>query len=591
MPRIPEETIERIRNATDIVEVVSGYVDLAKKGRNFWGLCPFHGEKTPSFSVNPDLQIYKCFGCSAGGHVFKFIQEMDRVSFVEAVSFLAQRCNIPLPSRDDKPNQDDASDVLYRANDLARKYFHHLLAQPEGQTALTYLQNRQVNDDTIARFGLGYAPPAWDGLLKVAGRRGLAPTDLEKAGLVLPRKSGAGYYDRFRQRLAFPIANLSGRTVAFGARALEEGQEPKYLNSSETPIYQKSRILYGLDLAREPIRQQDRVLIVEGYMDLLRLAQHGLHYAVATSGTALTQEHCRLLNRYAKQAVLVFDGDAAGSDAAIRGLEVVLAAGLDARVVSLPEGHDPDTFVHERGPDALLELVEGAGEALDFLMDRLAKRADLSTLAGRAAAVESVKPLLASVRDAVRRDLMLREVALRLRVDEMALRQELGQSLRRGRRSEPAQTQKTKKGPPRPEQELLGLLLKYPQFIQPTAQQIEPQFFQDPRSVALATLLFKNQDSTLDVAGLMNRTQDPELVELISTCAMLEYGESQVEEQWHDYIRHLHIETLSHQIDSVKQAMQEANQAGDQNTLRSLQNEAMRLIQVRRELQEEAQNT
>ena len=326
MPRIPEDILQRIRDATDIVDLISEHVQLVKKGRNYSGLCPFHDEKTPSFSVDPDRQFYHCFGCGVGGNVFKFIQEIDRVTFVEAVKFLAERTGIALPERSGPSREEDAAaDELYRANDLAQKYFHHLLLNDDvGTSARTYLQTRRLSGDTIERFGLGYAPPEWDALLKVAGRRGLSPQILERAGLALPRSTGSGHYDRFRDRIAFPIANLSNRTIAFGARALQPDQEPKYLNSPETSIYHKGRVLYGLSETRDVIRRQDAVLVVEGYMDLISLAQIGIQHVVATSGTALTEDHCRLLARFARQVVLLFDGDAAGSTAAMRALEVLL---------------------------------------------------------------------------------------------------------------------------------------------------------------------------------------------------------------------------------------------------------------------------
>ena len=345
--------------------MISEHVQLVKKGRNYSGLCPFHDEKTPSFSVDPDRQFYHCFGCGVGGNVFKFIQEIDRVTFVEAVKFLAERAGIALPERSGPSREEDAADdELYRANDLAQKYFHHLLLKDDvSASARTYLQTRGLTGETIARFGLGYAPPEWDALLKVAGRRDLNPQVLERAGLALPRPKGSGHYDRFRDRVTFPIANLSSRIIAFGARALQSDQEPKYLNSPETPIYHKGRVLYGLSDTRDAIRRRDAVLVVEGYMDLLSLVQAGVEHVAATSGTALTEDQCRTLARYARQVVLLFDGDAAGSTAAMRGLEVILGTGLDVRVVSLPTGHDPDSFVQEHGPEALLKRAENANRS------------------------------------------------------------------------------------------------------------------------------------------------------------------------------------------------------------------------------------
>ena len=379
-----------------------------------------------------------------------------------------------------------AADELYRANDLAQKYFHHLLLNDDaGASARTYLQTRGLTGETIARFGLGYAPPEWDALLKVAGRRGLSPQILERAGLALPRSTGSGHYDRFRDRIAFPIANLSDRTIAFGARALQPDQEPKYLNSPETSIYHKGRVLYGLSDTRDAIRRQDAVLVVEGYMDLISLVQAGIQHVVATSGTALTEDHGRLLARFARQVVLLFDGDAAGSTAAMRGLEVILGTGLDARVVSLPAEHDPDSFVQEHGPRRCSNEPKTPSRFSISISNNSPN--STTSLASKAKRMLSkdFKPLLAKPRDAVRRDLLLREVAGRLSVDEQALRHDLQASMRRadGQTTSFTFTARQAEGqttappdPPRHELEFVGLLLNFPQLIPETVQRIRPRF-------------------------------------------------------------------------------------------------------------------
>jgi DNA primase len=588
MPRLPEELIDRIKDSSDIVEIVSEYVQLKKNGRNYVGLCPFHNENTPSFSVNPDLQIYKCFGCGVGGPVFKFIQEIDRVSFVEAVSFLAQRCGITLPERQADQEQSTALDPLYRANELAQKYFHHLLLHDEkGRNALDYIRSRRLADETVERFGLGYAPPGWDALIKLASNRQLQPGLLEKAGLASPGQRGP--YDRFRDRLTFPIANLSGRTIAFGARALKPDQEPKYLNSPETPIYHKSAVLYGLNQTRDAIRKQGVALIVEGYMDLLSLVQQGIPHVVASAGTALTVEQCRTLARYAQQVVLIFDGDAAGSTAALRGIEVLLGLGLDARAVSLPDGHDPDTFVQEKGPEALLTAIETAGSALDFYLQQLARQWDLSTITGKAQAAEAIRPLLASCRDAVRRDLMLREMAQRLGIDEQAIRQELQQALKRqGPAARPRATDvpPAREDPPLREKQFLGLLLNFPRFIASTAQKLPADAFSDPRSQAIARILFEQcgDGGGLDLSLLMSGIEDEALVQLISACAMQGLDEDQVEQQWRDYLLRVQKDALTRRIDQARQDLQTAASATDESEVGRIRAALMALDKERRDL-------
>ena len=573
MPRIPEDILQRIRDATDIVDLISEHVQLVKKGRNYSGLCPFHDEKTPSFSVDPDRQFYHCFGCGVGGNVFKFIQEIDRVTFVEAVKFLSERTGIALPERSGPSREEDAAaDELYRANDLAQKYFHHLLLNDEvGASARTYLQSRGLTDETIEHFGLGYAPPEWDALLKVAGRRGLSPQILERAGLALPRSTGSGHYDRFRDRIAFPIANLSNRTIAFGARALQPDQEPKYLNSPETPIYHKGRVLYGLSETRDVIRRQDAVLVVEGYMDLISLAQIGIQHVVATSGTALTEDHCRLLARFARQVVLLFDGDAAGSTAAMRALEVLLGAGIDARVVSLPSEHDPDTFVQMHGPEVLIKRAENAQSVLDFYLEQLAQRYDLSSVEGKGRAVETFKPLIAKLdkpQDAVRRDLLLREVAQRLSVDEQALRHEVQASVghrpaSRREGSEPSPT--AVPDPPRHELEFIGLLLNFPQFIPQTVREFVPDSLSDARTQTLCRTLFDHHahGKAIDLGMIMSELADDALARLAAQCAAQGFDEEQVERQWRDYLLYFQKSALQKRIDNARQALATASDDGE----------------------------
>ena len=561
-----EAVRDRIRDATDIVELVSEHIQLTRRGRNFLGLCPFHEEKTPSFSVNPDRQFYHCFGCGVGGDVFKFIQEIDRVTFVEAIKFLAERAGIALPERSGPSREEaEAADELYRANDLAQKYFHHLLFKDDvGANARTYLQTRRLTDETIERFGLGYAPPEWDALLKVAGRRGLNPHSLERAGLALPRSTGSGHYDRFRDRITFPIANLSDRTIAFGARALQPDQEPKYLNSPETPIYHKGRVLYGLSITRDAIRRQDAVLVVEGYMDLISLAQAGIQQVVATSGTALTEDHGRLLARFARQVVLLFDGDAAGSTAAMRACEALLGTGLDARVVSLPAEHDPDTFVQEHGPDVLLERAENAQSVLDFYLEQLAQQYDLSSIEGKAHAVERLKPLLAKPRDAVRRDLLLREVAERLSVDEQSLRHDLQASLRRPQQprkavAEPSPT--AVPDPPRHELEFMGLLFNFPQLIPETVREFASDSLSDARTQTLCRALFDYHahGKAIDLGRLISELEDDALARLAAQCAAQGFDEEQVERQWRDYLLYFQKNALQKRIDDARQALAAAS--------------------------------
>ena len=580
---IPEETLERIRAATDIVDLVSGHVQLTRKGRNFLGLCPFHTEKTPSFNVNPELQIYRCFGCGAGGNIFRFVQEMDRVSFPEAVSFLARRCGVEIPEGAARRRDGQAADKIFQANEWAARYYHYLLRRDEGRRALDYLHDRGLSDEVIDRFYLGYAPVGGSALLEQAGRRGHAPELLEKAGLALPSRFGRGHYDRFRDRVMFPIANLSRRSVGFGARALKPGDEPKYLNSPETAVYHKGSVLYGLNWTRKEIVSRDCAIVVEGYMDLLALAQAGIGNVVASSGTALTEQQCRTLGRYARRVVLVFDGDAAGSAAAMNGLEVLIGAGLDAQVVSLPGEDDPDSFVRREGTGMFEQLVERAQTALDFYIGRLAEEFDLSTMAGKTRAIERVAPLVASCNDSVARDLMLRQVAQRLGVDERAFRGNLDKTLnsRNLRVRTPAEELPETPSypqPPGPERGFIALLLQHPkQLISRSAAELAPEHFTDPRVRELAELLFSR-------GALMSTVEDPGLVDLISSCALIEFDEEQVERQWRDYVRVFRRNRLTRRIEESKRELEAAERASGGRDIDALNSRILELIREQHEL-------
>jgi DNA primase len=309
---IPEHVLDEIRARSDILEVVSQHVPLKKKGRNYFGLCPFHTEKTPSFSVNQEKQIFHCFGCGSGGDVFRFLMELDKVSFVEAVRSLAQRSGLSLPESRVDVAKASANEQLYRACEFARDYFHAMLLNDKrAEPARAYLRDRAIAEETISRFKLGSAIPGWDHLLNAAARSSLSEKLLESAGLVVPRADD-GYYDRFRNRLIFPVDTASGRTVAFAGRALTSETEPKYLNSPETPIYHKGELLYGLAEARDAVRKDGYVLLVEGYVDALRLFQAGIENVVACAGTAFTEAHAWSLARYGPKVVLVYDADPAG---------------------------------------------------------------------------------------------------------------------------------------------------------------------------------------------------------------------------------------------------------------------------------------
>jgi len=411
---MPDDDVkERIRNALDIVEVIGERIPLKKAGKNFVARCPFHTEKTPSFNVNPERQIYHCFGCGVGGDVFSFVMEFDKVSFPEALRTLANRAGIALTDQRGvrARAKEEAYDVYYEANGLAREFFVETLNDPrKGKPALEYLVRRGLSTETIRKFGIGYAPDSWDGFLSLARMRGIQNDVLVESGLVVKNEQGR-LYDRFRGRVAFPIVNQSGRVVGFGARTLDPEGEPKYVNSSESPVYQKGRILYGFFHARDAMRREGWVMIVEGYMDVLSVMQAGIESVVATCGTALTREHGQLLRRHAEKVILVFDGDEAGVRAATRAGDVLLEAGIEASVALLPEGDDPDTYVMGEGPEALRTLALHGTPYLRFKWDQLGREHDLSTVTGRNRAIDAMLDAIAPVADEIVQNLMAGQVS------------------------------------------------------------------------------------------------------------------------------------------------------------------------------------
>jgi len=408
--RIPDEIIQQVRDRVDIVDLVGRFVSLKPAGRNHKGLCPFHNEKTPSFVVTPDRQSFKCFGCGEGGNVFGFLMRIENLSFPEAVRSLAAQHGIQVP--DTGPGEDggaQSTQVLQRANELAQECYRRALAQANSPGAV-YLAGRGIDAATIERFGIGYAPDRWDTVTQALRARGVPAGEGERAGLLKEGRSG-GHYDLLRGRVTFPIRDVRGRVIGFGGRALRDDQEPKYLNTPESPIFHKRRAFFGFPGALEPIRRLGRAVVVEGYFDLVALHRAGIEGVVATCGTALTEEHARNLSRRTKQVVLLFDGDEAGQKAMERSLEVLLPAGLRVNAAVLPAGEDPDSFLARDGAEALRALVEAAPPALEVAMRRAVARG-CATPADKADAVAALAPLLVLLGSPVERGAYEEQLAL-----------------------------------------------------------------------------------------------------------------------------------------------------------------------------------
>lgn len=409
MGRIPENVVEEIRERVDIVDLIARYVALKPAGRSHKGLCPFHSEKTPSFNVSRDRQIFHCFGCGAGGNVFGFLIRHDNLTFPEAVRSLASEAGVVVPEGD--PGERESSARLEKANEIAQGVYRKALASAEGTGARAYLTERGLDTHWIDRFGVGFAPDRWDAVARALAAEGIGAEVGERAGLLSRRSSGDGHYDQLRARVTFPILDVRGRVIGFGGRATKRDQQPKYLNTPETPLFRKREALYGLPLALEASRRRDRLVVVEGYFDLIALHRAGIEEGVATCGTALTPEHAKGLRRRAREVVLLFDGDAAGHRAVAAALEVLLPHGLRVRAASLPEGDDPDTFLAREGAAALVALVDAAPAAIETLIARATVKG-CTTPWEKADAVATVAPLVARVQDPVERGELVRRIAL-----------------------------------------------------------------------------------------------------------------------------------------------------------------------------------
>ncbi len=414
---------EQVKSSVDIVKVIGEYVRLKKAGGSprYTGLCPFHNEKTPSFSVHSSHQFYKCFGCGASGDLFKFVMEIERISFFEALKLVAERNGIAMPKREYSDPDAKLRGALMEMHETAASVFQNNLNGPAGAQARQYLASRNVTPEQIAEFGLGLSDASGNQLVRQFESR-FAPEQLEQSGLVAKRQEAAGYYDRFRGRLMFPIHNESGKVIGFGGRALRPGEEPKYLNSPETALYRKSYVLYNLHRAKDAIRKQDYVVLVEGYMDVIGVYSAGVHNVVASCGTSLTNTQVRALKRHSERIVVNFDPDTAGANAAEKSIQMLLDEGMRVRVLELGGDLDPDEYVKASGADAYRQRLEKAPAYYHWLADRARQKFDLRTVEGRMDAFKSLSPRIQSITDRLERFAVANDVADYLGIDEKLVR-------------------------------------------------------------------------------------------------------------------------------------------------------------------------
>jgi DNA primase len=575
---IPEDKITEVLHAADIVDVISEYVSLKKVGRNYSALCPFHSEKTPSFTVSSEKQIFHCFGCGFGGNVFSFLMQYHNISFPEAVQDLAKRYNIVIPTKRMSPEERkkfEKREHILTINRWASQYYHDfLLHASEGQNGRAYLKQRGIPYEIIDRFSLGYADDSWNSLIQFFSEKKVPLPLIEEAGLIVKKRGG--YYDRFRGRIIFPILDARQNIIGFGGRVLDQGL-PKYLNSPDTPVYNKSRSLYGIHIARSFCRATGSVFVVEGYFDLLALHCHSIHNAVATLGTALTREHIRVLKGYASTTVLVFDSDEAGIKAAQRSLPLFTKEKMDVRILILPDGYDPDTFIFERGQEEFLKLTETSFGVIPFLMSYFIAKHGLS-IEGKARIIDDMKISLASLADGVKRALYVKELAERLNIPESTVLEQVRRAtgtdynnkrIGAGRKREIFEDYKIEKG-------ILQMMVQFPPILPYIIKERIVEDFENTFLKKIGERIIKifQDQGDIAVSAILARIDDPEHRSLISALFL-------DEQRWDRDKCFKGIERFRHDVKKRKgkilsRKIKEAQKANDHELLENLLSEKVK---------------
>ncbi len=587
---IPDEVTAEVRSRADIVEVISEYLPLKKAGKNYRCLCPFHTEKTPSFMVNGDKQVFHCFGCGVGGDIFGFVMKSENLSFPQAVKVLAKKFGVPIPQRRVSPSakrEIDRKDELYKVNQLAMEYYQGLLFRREGTEALEYLRKRGIGKAVIEEHRLGYAHNSWNGLANyLIGKK--VPLKLaEELGLVIPKKGG-GWYDHFRGRIIFPIFDLGGKVLGFGGRALDESP-PKYLNSPESVLYKKSKSLYGLHVARGFIREKGLALIVEGYLDLLTLHQFGFKYAIATLGTALTEDHIRLVKRFSDHFVTIFDSDESGAAATIRALPLLLDESISCKVVRLPGKHDPDSFLQGGHRDEFKEMLLGAIPILDFFINEVLSGTDLASADGKARATDEILPMVEKIKNRIIRESYVKKLAERLVLKEEVILDTM-RSLPHGgeRRREELKQVIQKKMYPKTEETILQIMLHFNHLIPEIAEDGVLEDFENQKLKMIAKTLKEIyfEKGALFISDILAYVDDEELKSRISEWAFLDgiFETASLEKTLRDCFRKIKMGNLKRDEEALLRRIKEVEKEDKQDLLGELLEKRQHLLARERDL-------
>jgi DNA primase len=572
-------TLDQVRAANDIVEIIGAVLPLKRAGANLAALCPFHNEKTPSFNVNPQRQIYHCFGCHKGGDVFRFLQDYESISFPEAVQRLAERAGIQLQN-DNEPGQAQSrflKDSLLDLHERITQRWQSALAnEAAAAKARIYLDQRGVPKEAINHFRLGYAPDAWDDTVNWAKAKQFDLALVEKAGLIIRKTDDPRYYDRFRGRLVFPICDEQGRVIAFSGRVLEpDAKTAKYVNSPETPIFTKSRVFYGLDKAKRPMLDAQFAIVCEGQLDLIACHMAGIRNVVAPQGTALTPDHARILKRYVNDVVLCFDSDAAGQKAAVRVLDSLLASGLSIRVAAIPGPHDPDSFIRQFGSPAFQALISGAQEYFDFYLDQLCATHDPRTDRGQLAISRSMADALRKTQSDVLLDRYAQKTALRLSVSPESVRRQFKRGSASPAPVQPHSPDQVQAAPPRPSPQefwLLKLLLLHDDLIEFCARHLDPAWIQHAgvRDIISSRIEAHERQNWAGPAALLASITQDSLSSLVSEALAEERAVPNPEQQLGDLLLRLRNQSIDRQIAAFLQSASrpDINQAEQIDLLR-----------------------
>lgn len=577
---IPEHIIDEIRQRCDMTALVGEYLALEKRGKSLLGLCPFHSEKTPSFTVSPEKQLFHCFGCGASGNVFNFIMKMENLEFPEAVRVLARRTGVKIPeARAAHSEENRLKEQIFALNQLAADYFAgQLRHSPAGKKAAAYLAARGIDEASIELFGLGYAPSGWQNIGDHAHKKGISGELLLKAGLVSPRQSG-GYYDRFRDRLLFPICNLNGKVVGFGARAMAAGDSgPKYLNSPETPVFEKGAYLYGMHLARREIRLRKTAIIVEGYTDVITSFQAGIKNIVASLGTALTPAQGRLIRSQAEKVIIAYDADSAGEAATWRGLTILQNSGCLVEVAVLPEGSDPDGLIRQQGVSYFEEILNRAQPLSEYRLEVLKKRCDPSSEESRRRFLEESLTVLQEIPNLVERDIYLQRVAEELGVSEGAVRRELQRSLK-GQKSYSGhnlrikvQTKDTDQLKAHPaEKMLLSLMMQSEEAVEVVSGSLEAADFPEGplRQVVETIMKLKKEGRSVTGEALVDCFPDSNMRKMITAAStdpsLQDLGAEMLLRMTGDCIERINREKLARQQELQQKVLKEIDRKKQYN--------------------------